>query len=83
MIRAEGVGFIYSPEMTKHEDYSLSHPEQPARITSIYNHLKSKKLLEKLKLLECPKATMDELKLVHPSEVIDKVFDTENIKEGK
>lgn len=82
---AEGgsVGFVYSEEMTKHEDYSGSHPERPERVREILKHLKEKKLLDNVEYIECTKATEEQLELVHTWKVVEKVFKTENIKEGK
>lgn len=69
--------------MAKHKDYSESHPECPERILAIHKHLTDKKLLDHVNLIKCPKATVEQLKLVHPQKVIDKIFKTEKIKEGK
>lgn len=79
----KGVNFIYDADMALHKDYSESHPECPARILAIYELFEKKKLLEKFNILPCPKATVDQLKLVHSEKVIDRVFKTEEIKDNK
>jgi acetoin utilization deacetylase AcuC-like enzyme len=51
------------------------HPECPARLTSIDEHMRAAKLLEQLRCLQAPLAQPDDLKRVHAAEYVDLIFE--------
>ena len=62
-------GFAADLCVVKH-DPGPGHPEQPARYSSIFNHLESSGLLHDLARLESRLATDEELALVHTRDYI-------------
>lgn len=64
-------GYVYDPAMCSHFKLNDSHPEQPRRITSIYDTLDKSGILEHFVQIESRKASKEELALVHSDEHID------------
>jgi histone deacetylase 4/5 len=63
---ASGVGLVYDSRMCAHENESdRKHPEQPARITSIYQRLTSAGVVARCVKVEAREATNEELSSVH------------------
>ncbi len=65
--------YITHPSFLKH-DMGADHPECPARIHAVEDQLISSGLLDFLRHYEAPKASKEELVLVHASEYIEQVF---------
>lgn len=70
----------YDEEMTKHKCLK-SHPERPARITTIVDKLKEKGLFQQCLQLDTRRATEEELALIHSKEYIQTIKATENMSE--
>ncbi|PSR81153.1 hypothetical protein PHLCEN_2v6488 [Hermanssonia centrifuga] len=67
------VGYVYDSRMLMHSCIK-GHPEQPARISSIFNALKKEELLSKMKRLPIREAERDEVLLVHGEGLWEKVM---------
>ena len=67
-------GLVYHPDYIKH-DTGLSHPERPERVSRTIQHLGEAGLLDnpKIALFEPSPATVEDLKLVHATQYIEKV----------
>ncbi len=65
-------GFYYHPSCLEH-DTGHGHPERPARLTAIMEHLKSSGLLEKLDVYAPEPIALETIALVHPKSYIDYV----------
>src|SRR5437879_12071983 len=66
--------YITHPDCLRHE-MGTSHPECPARLTAVNEHMRSCGLLEQLLCLEAPLANADDLKRVHRSSYVDRIFE--------
>ena len=51
------------------------HPENPDRLHAINEHMRASGLLEEIRCLEAPLATVADLKRVHESGYVDSIFD--------
>lgn len=49
------------------------HPERPARLTSLLDHLDQSRLMSEVETHEAGEVTKDQLNLVHPAEFVDTV----------
>ena len=71
---------MYDERMLSHEDYA-GHAEQPLRISSIYDHLKSKGLLDQMMQLDIVESEVkfrDDGSVEYPA--LEKVKDPKDIK---
>jgi acetoin utilization deacetylase AcuC-like enzyme len=66
--------YITHPDCLRHE-MGPGHPESPARLSSINEHMRSSGLLDELRCLEAPLADPDDLKRVHRPAYVDLIFD--------
>ena len=66
--------YITHPDCLRHE-MGPGHPECPARLSSISEHMRSSGLLDELRCLEAPLADPDDLKRVHKAAYVDLIFD--------
>ena len=66
--------YITHPDCLRHE-MGTGHPECPARLTAVNEHMRSCGLLEQLLCLEAPLANADDLKRVHRSSYVDLIFE--------
>lgn len=66
------VGYVYSAEMTSHFCPS-GHPEQPERISSIYDIIVKSRCLEKMQAIPIRTVRKEEALLVHSEDHWDKV----------
>ncbi len=66
------VGFIYHPDYLKH-DTGSGHPERPARLSALVNHLLTVPEWHSLFHVQARPATVEELALVHPERYIRSV----------
>ena len=66
--------YITHPDCLRHE-MGPGHPESPARLSSINEHMRSSGLLDELRCLEAPLADPDDLKRVHRAAYVDLIFD--------
>lgn len=57
-------GLIFDPTVSSHET-GRGHPEQPARVTAIFNHLRGRETLQRLRRIPAREANEDELALAH------------------
>ncbi|XP_024395263.1 histone deacetylase 5 isoform X2 [Physcomitrium patens] len=68
---ASRVGLVYDERMCAHENVdSDDHPEQPARITSIYQRLKAEGVVDRCVQVDAREATPAELSTVHTEDHI-------------
>lgn len=70
--RIYSVGYVYHPQMMLHENVN-GHPEEPARISQIYNLLVRNHCIVQMKEIPCREATSDEILLVHSEDLWEKV----------
>src|SRR5271155_1473919 len=66
--------YITHPDCLRHE-MGPGHPECPARLSSINEHMRSSGLLDELRCLEAPLADPDDLKRVHRPADAALIFD--------
>jgi acetoin utilization deacetylase AcuC-like enzyme len=66
--------FITHADCAKH-DMGPYHPESPARIKSVDEHVRAAGLLDKLTLAEAPLATDEQLARAHPESYIETIRD--------
>jgi len=77
------VGIVYDEEMTKHHDLEDDeHPEQPARITSIYGKLQEAGLVDRCVRFQSKKATREQLLLKHTAKHVDAMMKLESLSEA-
>ena len=69
---AGAVGFLYGDIYLTH-DTGVGHPERPARLTGIVEHLKQSGLLAELTLLKPTPASLDWITAVHAPEYVARV----------
>jgi acetoin utilization deacetylase AcuC-like enzyme len=65
------VGFVYSDEYLKHN--TGNHPESSQRLEAILSHLKEKKVLKDLSLINPRKADLKEIEYIHSPSYIQEV----------
>jgi len=65
-------GFYYHPACLEH-DTGHGHPERPARLTAIMEHLTNAGMLDKLDVCEPEPIALETIALVHPPKYIDYV----------
>ncbi|TIB72579.1 hypothetical protein E3Q23_03361 [Wallemia mellicola] len=67
-------GYVYDYEMTRHAPFDEDdHPEQPARITSIYESLNNSQCIKRMLKINSRNVTRAEVTLVHSPEHWDRV----------
>ena len=66
--------YITHPDCLRHE-MGEGHPERPERLAAIDQHMRSSKLLDRLRCLEAPVAEPDDLKRVHAARYVDIIFE--------
>ena len=66
--------YITHPDCLRHE-MGPGHPECPARLGAINEHMRASGMLDELRCLEAPLADEDDLKRVHRSAYVDLIFD--------
>ncbi|GAC1664712.1 MAG: histone deacetylase family protein [Steroidobacteraceae bacterium] len=66
--------YITHPDCLRHE-MGPGHPECPARLSAIGEHMRASGLLDELRCLEAPVADPDDLKRVHRAAYVDLIFD--------
>ncbi len=66
--------YITHPDCLRHE-MGAGHPECPARLSAIGEHMRASGLLDELRCLEAPVADPDDLKRVHRAAYVDLIFD--------
>ena len=65
--------FITHPDCLKHE-MGPHHPECPARLQAVYDAFNQSGLMPKLRQIEAPLATREQLALAHAPEYVDSIF---------
>lgn len=65
--------YITHPDCLKHE-MGAGHPECPARLASVNEHLRGSPLWTRLRVLEAPLADAADLKRVHRPDYVDMIF---------
>ena len=71
------VGYCYDPRMRGHKHISYDHPEQPARITSIFETLEDSGCTSRMIVLPAREVSEDEVALVHSKRVWERVNEIE------
>lgn len=71
------VGYCYDPRMTGHKHTSYDHPEQPARITTIFSALETSGCTSRMIFLPSREVSEDEVALVHSRNVWERVDEIE------
>jgi acetoin utilization deacetylase AcuC-like enzyme len=66
--------YITHAECLRHEMGS-GHPECPARLSAINEHMRSSGMMDELRCLEAPYAEVGDLKRVHQPAYVDLIFD--------
>src|SRR3979490_98774 len=66
--------YITHPDCLRHE-MGPGHPECPARLNAISEHMHSSGMLDELRCLEAPLANAEDLKRVHRPAYVDLIFD--------
>jgi len=66
--------YITHPDCLRHE-MGPGHPESPARLNAIGEHMRSSGMLDEVRCLEAPFADADDLKRVHRSAYVDLIFE--------
>src|ERR1700736_6986538 len=66
--------YITHPDCLRHE-MGAGHPESPARLSAVNEHMHSSGMLDELRCLEAPLADPDDLKRVHRPAYVDLIFD--------
>ncbi len=66
--------YITHPDCLRHE-MGPGHPECPARLASINEHMRASGMLDELRCLEAPLAEEEDLKRVHRAAYVDLIFD--------
>ena len=65
--------FITHPDCLKHE-MGAHHPECPARLQAVYDALNQSGLMSRLKTIDAPLATREQLTVAHAPEYVEAVF---------
>lgn len=71
------VGYCYDSRMREHKHLGYDHPEQPARITSIFETLETSGCTSRMIVLPAREVSEDEVTLVHSRKVWDRVNEIE------
>ena len=71
------VGYCYDPRMREHKHLGYDHPEQPARITSIFETLENSGCTSRMIVLPTREVSEDEVALVHSRKVWERVKEIE------
>jgi len=71
------VGYCYDPRMREHKNLTYDHPEQPARISSIFETLEASGCTSRMIVLPVREVSEDEVTLVHSRKVWKRVNDIE------
>src|SRR5258708_34352405 len=66
--------YITHPDCLRHE-MGAGHPESPARLNAINEHMHSSGMLDELRCLEAPFADAGDLKRVHRPPYVDLIFE--------
>ena len=66
--------FITHPDCLKHE-MGPHHPECPARLQAVYDAFERSALMSRLRLVEAPLATREQLSAAHAPDYVDAIFD--------
>jgi acetoin utilization deacetylase AcuC-like enzyme len=66
--------FITHPSFLKHE-MGAHHPECPERLQAVYDAFDSHGLMAKVKKIEAPLASREQLSAAHDTEYVDSIFD--------
>src|SRR6202789_3719838 len=66
--------YITHADCLRHE-MGAGHPENPERLSSVNEHMRSSGLLEQLRCLEAPLAEARDIKRVHTPAYVDLIFD--------
>lgn len=66
--------FITHPDCLKHE-MGAHHPECPARLQAVYDAFQQSGLMSRLRTVEAPLATREQLAAAHAREYVDAIFD--------
>src|ERR1700686_5650322 len=73
-IAAMTTAYITHPECPGH-GMGAGHPESPARLNAVNEHMRSSGMLDELRCLEAPLAEADDLKRVHRPAYVDLIFE--------
>ena len=65
-------GFYYHPDCLQH-DTGAGHPERPARLTAVRDHLEAAGLLRQMEVCQPRPASRETLQLVHPQAYVDHI----------
>lgn len=71
------VGYCYDPRMKEHEHLDYDHPEQPARISRIFETLENSGCTSRMILLPVREVSEDEVAMVHTRKVWERVNELE------
>src|SRR5260370_31420491 len=66
--------YITHPDCLRHE-MGAGHPECPARLNAINEHMHSSGMLDEVRSLEAPMALAEDLKRVHRPAYVDLIFE--------
>src|SRR6202790_2658689 len=66
--------YITHPDCLRHE-MGAGHPESPARLSAVNEHMHSSGMLDELRVLEAPLASPEDLKRVHRPAYVDLIFE--------
>src|SRR3979409_1896909 len=66
--------YITHPDCLRHE-MGAGHPESPARLNAVNEHMHTSGMLDELRCLEAPLADADDLKRVHRPAYVDLIFE--------
>ncbi|TFK54417.1 histone deacetylase complex protein [Heliocybe sulcata] len=75
------IGYVYDPVMMTHWRPGLDHPEQPERISRIYQILKDNKVLAKMRRIPGRRVRREEVLLVHSEVHLAKVLEISSFTE--
>lgn len=68
------IAFISHPDCEKH-DMGPAHPESPARLSAIHDHLIATGMEFALRHYQAPKVTREQLLRVHDADYVDSIFE--------
>ena len=67
--------YITHADCLRHEMGS-GHPECPERLVAVNQHMRSSGLLDRLRVLDAPLVSPEDLKRVHRPEYVDLIFES-------
>ena len=73
------VGYIYDTRMMQHECIPNFHPEQPLRISSIFEKLEEAGCIRRMVQIPCREALQEEVTLVHTQKLWDTVEEFQSV----